>query len=292
MAYQPSQPRPPSSYDDQTGPFLNVGSTPVPEVTTYSPSRGSEGTKIEVYITSLYDLMTANLPTFYLNFGHVKCQASLTKMDQQGGVCQYMLATEVPPFASTAWTSSQVPIFLLMESTDGDIMAKLDVGSFSYVDASSMHNASQTTQDSANRKRKISADSPEMISPTTKRLSSQQLRPKEEYAAYSYSPVQTPTTGAGSYQSYLSPNPYATATPYGRSLPSYPGQTENRNVSYIYSPSNMAGSPATPRAPLPDSSSWSSYSSLNATGRSHGVPSNAGQSRPTSLCLFHRQTHL
>jgi len=55
-----------SIYDDQSGPYLNVGSTPVPTVTSFSPSKGSSGTKFCVYISSLYDLTTTTLPSFYL----------------------------------------------------------------------------------------------------------------------------------------------------------------------------------------------------------------------------------
>ncbi|KAH8809122.1 hypothetical protein F5884DRAFT_674342, partial [Xylogone sp. PMI_703] len=272
MAYQPSQPRPSSSYENQSGPYLNAASTPVPEVSTYSPSEGPEGTKFHAYI-SLYDLTSANIPLFYLGFGNSKCLATVTRMDQQGGVCQYMLATEIPPFVSTGWTSSQVPIYLFMENADGDLLAKVDVGNFSYLDAA-LQSASHTGQEGSSRKRKFSVDSDIMRSPASKRTSNQQLRPKDDYGAYSYSPVQTPNT---SYTSYLSPNPYGSGQ-FNRTLSSYHGQTENRNMGYIYS-----SSPATPRAPLPDSS-WSPYSNINPATRSssHGLPSNVGVSRPPS----------
>jgi hypothetical protein len=72
MAYPPNQTRP--GYDDQAGPYLNVGSTPVPEITSWTPSRGTRDTKFQVYFTTLYPLMTANSPIFFLMFGQRKCQ--------------------------------------------------------------------------------------------------------------------------------------------------------------------------------------------------------------------------
>jgi hypothetical protein len=127
MAYASSQAR---SYDEQAGPYLNVGSTPVPEITSYNPTRGTRDTKIFVYITSLYELMTTSTPTFFLMFGNRKVQASLQKLNQQGGVCSYTVTAEVPQFTLTGWTSAEVPLSMFMESGDGDVMAKVDVGTF------------------------------------------------------------------------------------------------------------------------------------------------------------------
>jgi len=52
---------------------------------------------------------------------------------QGGGVCQYH-HRRGPEFASTGWSSVQVPVFMFMESGDGDMIAKVDVGPFTYVD--------------------------------------------------------------------------------------------------------------------------------------------------------------
>lgn len=156
---------PPPLQDDQSAPLLNIRPTPIREVIRYSPSSGTEGTKIEVCITSLGGLMTENMPTFFLHFGNVKCQASLTKMVEQGDACQHMLAIEAPSFASTDWTLSKVPILLSMESGDGSIMDKVDVGSFTYIE-SSFQSREQAGEEGNTPKAKVSVDfSPIMRSP-------------------------------------------------------------------------------------------------------------------------------
>ena len=270
MAYAPSQARTP--YDDQSGPYLNVGNQ-IPEVTSYAPTRGSGGTKIYVSIKSLYELITTNSPIFFLMFGQRKCPASLTQVSQQGGVCQYSVAADVPQFATTSWSSSQVPIFMFMESGDGDVIGKVDVGEFTYVGG---NQGSNTPQDST-RKRKISSDSAELMKSPAKRTSSQQLRPKEEYG-YGYA-----STDGTPYSPYLpAHNSYGNLMPqYNRPAGSYQNQPSSRHLTYGYSSSSTA-SPPTIKAQSPQVTSWNSaYSTIGSNmARSPGVPSNAGVSRP------------
>ena len=195
MVYASNQPR--TSYDDQSGPYLNVGSTPIPEVTSYAPSRGPGGTKFFVYITSLYELMTTNEPVFFLMFGQRKYRASMVKISQQGGVCQYTVEVETPQFTNTGWSSAQVPVSMFMESGDGDVIAKVDVGNFTYVKSGA---AGGNPSLEGSRKRKISTESAEFMKSPAKRVSNQQLRPKEEYGTYGY------TTDGTGYPPYLQPS--------------------------------------------------------------------------------------
>lgn len=276
MVYAPNQNRP--SYE-QSGPYLNVGSN-APEVASFTPLRGPEGTKLFVYITSLYELLTTNEPVFFLKFGQQKLRASLTRMNQQGGVCQYALAVETPQFASTGWSSSQVPVSMFMESGDGDVIAKVEVGHFTYVDGAMMGgNASME----GSRKRKISTESADLMKSPAKRVSSQQIRPKEEYASYGYSS----TDGSGYSPSYLQPNSsYSNlATQYSRSAGSFQGQPSSRNIGYAFSNSSAA-SPIV-KAQSPQIPNWTpGYSTMGSNlARSPGVPSNATSSRPALTSL-------
>lgn len=156
MAFPPTQGR--LSYNDQSGPYLNVGSTPVPGVSSYSPSRGSRGTRFSVSITSLYELQTTNTPMFFLQFGRQRCAATLSKVGQQGAVCSYVVTTEAPQFASTAWNAANVPVSLLMTGDGDDLIAKVDVGGFTYVDGGVGVGSSDSTQEMS-RKRKMSPES-------------------------------------------------------------------------------------------------------------------------------------
>ncbi|TVY30227.1 hypothetical protein LHYA1_G000714 [Lachnellula hyalina] len=267
-------------YDDQSGPYLNVGSTPVPEVKSFSPHSGSEDTKIYVSITSLYELMTSSTPEFFLMFGHRKCQASLAKASQQGGVCQYTVTTEVPHFSATNWGSAQVPIDMFMESGDGDVMGKVAVGKFTYLSGSTQ-GGSETPQD-LSRKRKISSESAELQSPI-KRASIQVLRPKEEFSTYGYSAAD-----GGSYAPYLQPSAsYGNLLPqYNRSVGGYQTQPSTRHLAYSYSNSATA-SPPTMKAQSPQVGSWSpAYGAVSSNMvRSPGIPSSGGVTRPSLSAL-------
>jgi hypothetical protein len=276
MAYASSQARTP--YDDQSGPYLNVGNQ-IPEVTSYAPTRGTGGTKIFVSITSLYELITTNSPSFFLMFGQRKCPASLAKVGQQGGVCQYSVTADVPQFATTSWSSSRVPLFMFMESGDGDVIGKVDVGEFTYVSG----NQSGNTFQDGTRKRKFSSDSTELMKSPAKRTSSQQLRSKEEYGTYGYA-----STDGAPYSPYLpANNSYGNLMPqYGRAAGGYQSQPASRHLTYGYSSSSTA-SPPTIKAQSPQVTSWNpSYSTVSSNmARSPGVPLNTGVSRPALSSL-------
>jgi hypothetical protein len=273
MAYGSNQNRP--AYDEQSGPFLNVGSTPTPDVTSYSPMRGPGGTKLFVYITSLYELMTTNEPVFFLAFGHRKYPASLTRTSQQGGVCTYAVAVESPQFAATGWSSSQVPVSMYMETGDGDVIAKVEVGNFTYIEGGMGGSASME----GSRKRKISTESAELMKSPAKRVSSQQLRPKEEYSNYGY----TSADGSGYVPSpYLQPSiSYGNlAAQYSRPATHYQGQPSSRNLGYAFS--NASAASPVIKAQSPQVQNWTpGYSSVGSNlARSPGVPSNATSRLP------------
>ncbi|CAG8959956.1 hypothetical protein HYFRA_00012673 [Hymenoscyphus fraxineus] len=262
-------------YDDQSGPFLNVGSTPNLEVTSFSPTRGSGDTRIYVYITTLYELLTSITPVFFLNFGQYKCQASISKSNQQGGVCQYTLSANVPDFAETNWDVPQVPIEMLMESGDGDVMAKTSVGSFTYISSTQSANEGHDLS----RKRKVSVDSPNLMLSPVKRSASQLLRPKEEYGGgYGYSQAGD---GSSSYSSYLpTSHSYSNIVPqYQRAIPGFHSQPSSRHLGYGYSNSSNA-SPPTHKAPSPQVGTWNNGPYGSSMGRSHG-----GMNRPSLSAL-------
>lgn len=283
MAYPPNQTRP--GYDDQAGPYLNVGSTPVPEITSWTPSRGTRDTKFQVYFTTLYPLMTANSPIFFLMFGQRKCQASLQKLNQAGGVCSYNITAEVPPFSSTGFSAPTVSVVMFMESGDGgDVMSKVDVGTFTYVDGGEQGGSS--TPQEVSRKRKISAEDAELMKSPAKRTASQQLRPKEEFgSSYGY-----PSTDSNpSYSPYMQSNSYGNVAPqYGshqsRSAGSYQGGQQSRHLAYGY-PSSATASPPSLKAQSPQIGNWAGYPTVGSNIGRGGVPSNVAVSRPALSSL-------
>lgn len=274
MAYPSPHGR--ATFEDQSAPYLNVGSTPNLQVTSYSPTRGSGNTKIYVYITSLYELLTNSTPVFFLTFGQHKCQASISRTSQQGGVCQYTVSAEVPDFADTNSASPQVPMVMLMESGDGDVMAPKDVGTFTYTSTAQSGNEGQDLS----RKRKMSADSSDLKS-SVKRSTSQLLRPKEEYGNYAYQAGD----GSSSYSPYLpTSNSYGNIVQhhYQRPIPGFHSQQSSRHLGYGYSPSSNA-SPPTNKAHSPQVGTWNTPAYLPgppSMGRSHG-----GINRPSLSAL-------
>jgi hypothetical protein len=262
------------SFEDQSGPFLNVGSTPIPEVTNFAPSRGARGTKFFAYITSLYELMTTNEPVFYLMFGQRKERSTLARISQQGAVCQYAVSVEVPPFSSTGWSALQVPVSMFMESGDGDVIAKVDVGQFTFTDGRPMGEAYD-----GQRKRKLSIDSADIMR-SEKRILSQPLRQKEEFNNYGYT-----STDATAYSSYFQPSSsYPNlATQYSRAAGNFQAQPASRNMGFSYSNPTTA-SPIL-KAKSPQVPNWSpSYSSLNPKlNCSPTVPSAASRPAVSSI---------
>lgn len=271
MAYPPNQVRAP--YDEQAGQYLNVATTSIPEITSFSPASGVPDIKIHVFMTSHYELMTENPPKFTLMFGQRACQAALARLNQQNGLCTYSLTADVPHFSTTAWPTSQVPLMMYMESGEegGDLIAKVKVGDFTFLDSVPYENP---------RKRKISSESAELIKSPAKRSTAQHLRPKQEYSAYSYA-ESNPT-----YSAYIQPH-----QPYGNLVAPYAGRTSayqgpQRQLNYGYQGSTSTTSP-TIKAQSPQVGSWSgSYPGVSSNmSRSPGIASNHGLqiSRPTSL---------
>jgi hypothetical protein len=130
MAYPLNQTRP--GYDDQVGPHLKVSSPPLLDITSWTPSRGTQETKFHVCLTTVCPLMTANSPIVFLMFGQRKCQASKQQFNQIGLVGSYGITADVPQFSSTSFPVSTVPVFIFMESEDGHVLSKVDVGTFTY----------------------------------------------------------------------------------------------------------------------------------------------------------------
>ncbi|KAL3419809.1 hypothetical protein PVAG01_08307 [Phlyctema vagabunda] len=254
-----------SSFDDHSGPYLAVGAASIPEVVSYAPIRGNGGTKIFVNISSLYDLMTTSLPTFFLVFGQRKCQASIAKMAHQQGASQYTVTAEIPQFAVTGSSSPHVTVYMLLETSDGELMGRVDVGQFSYVD-DGRRSGSNTPLDNS-RKRK-SSDSAELGRGPIKRVSTQNLRQRDDYSPYSYT-----TVDAGSYSPYLTPTAQygGLANHYSRSTTGYP--QSSRPSSYGYSTS-AAGLPLVKAETSP---SWNTgYTTYGSNiVKSPAMPSNA-----------------
>ncbi|KAF5867020.1 hypothetical protein ETB97_006866 [Aspergillus alliaceus] len=233
-----------SSYEDSRSPMLGNESRQLPEVISYSPQRGSEGTRVFVQIQSPYDLHTSSYATLYLVFGSKKCECVPHFLGFQGSLFQYALSVDTPPFISTGSPSFAVPLQVAMNGQNECHSTTLQVGVYTY------ENASHPSPSDESRKRRI-ASFPEEPR-TTKRTTGLPIQAKEQPPAYSYSPY---------LQSLPAMNGFV--TPY------HP--TSSPRVAPAQYSTVSATSQSNIRAPSPLAPSWSpSYVTVHGDSRAPG----------------------
>ncbi|KAL3462857.1 hypothetical protein BJX64DRAFT_287836 [Aspergillus heterothallicus] len=220
-----------SSYEDEQSPMINVEHPQVPEIVSYSPQRGSEGTRVFVQIQSPYDLHTSAYVRLYIVFGSKRCECNPHFLGFQDSCFQYALSVDTPAFMTTGSPSLSVSLQVSMDSQNECPSATLQVGVYTYE-----HPGQQSPSDE-NRKRRISSFSSDPLNRPIKRASTLPVQIKEEPAAYAppYSPyMQSLPPMSGMAPPYhASPSPRADHAPYTTT----PNNTQ---------PAIRAPSPATP----------------------------------------------
>ncbi|KAI9816251.1 MAG: hypothetical protein M1827_001852 [Pycnora praestabilis] len=291
MTESPYQVR--SSYPEQHVPYIDARTRHFPEITSYSPVNGSQGTSLFVRIQSLYDFTVQPTLHFPLMFGHKRCNSALTKVDHSGNYFHYTLSADVPPYTSTGWREPQGLVYLHMEDEVNQALGTVEIGEFSYLDGG--YPQTFPSPQETSRKRKISAESGESSRSPAKRSSNQQLRTRaaEDYTAYPY--------GQGtnlSYSPYLQPvatsNSYTYTGSYERPQghSNYQQQPSPQSLSYQYSTTASTAQPVI-KAQTSHTPSWSpSFSTTSQVSRSPGlsvaspvtrvstVPSPSGSANP------------
>lgn len=140
-----------SSYEESRSPMLGAESRQLPEVVSYNPQRGSEGTRVFVQIQCPHDLHSSPYATLYLVFGSKKCECLPHFLGLQGSSFQYALSVDTPPFLATGSPSLAVPLQIIIDNHQGGSVNTLQVGVYTY---------EQTSQDSPSdesRKRRIAS---------------------------------------------------------------------------------------------------------------------------------------
>ncbi|TPX17521.1 uncharacterized protein E0L32_003164 [Thyridium curvatum] len=103
------------------------------------PTAGPEGTRIQIKIASQYDFMAMSTASPYVCvlFGSQKCAANWSKEVSQDGGCVYCVTADAPDFMTTGChTPNAVPLTVVVESVDGQELARVDsAGSFTYHDS-------------------------------------------------------------------------------------------------------------------------------------------------------------
>ncbi|KAI1813221.1 hypothetical protein GGS20DRAFT_492308 [Poronia punctata] len=108
--------------------------TPVgPSLISYQPTSGIAGTKVMIKISVPYEL-GAVTSHFFVAFGSHRCSAHASRDSNDGSGYGYVVGADVPRLEDTRIPGDNVPISLLIESADGQTLASLDVGTFTYHD--------------------------------------------------------------------------------------------------------------------------------------------------------------
>lgn len=224
-----------------------------PEITSYTPQEGSEGSTVHVYLETIHDLLAPPALSISLVFAskRVDCVVQLLS-DNSDLVKQYAVSAQVPAFISTGWHSFSVPLRLAMDGGHSNAAPQaVEIGAFRY--------SGQVAQPSQPRKRKASTDSEGISQPLSKKLASQQLR-LQEHSSESLSYNQTVTSP---YSPFLS-TPSSTVYHAGQ-------HTTSPRPGHHYSTSNTSQVSIT--APSPHTPAWSpSFTTVNTASRSPAPP--------------------
>ncbi|KAI1276877.1 hypothetical protein F5Y07DRAFT_123816 [Xylaria sp. FL0933] len=102
-----------------------------PTLTSYQPTSGVLGTKVAIKISSPYDLIAVT-SHFFIAFGSHKSPAHAIRDANDASGLGYVVSGEAPQLEDTRILSGNVPISLLIESADGQTLASIDVGTFTY----------------------------------------------------------------------------------------------------------------------------------------------------------------
>ncbi|KAH8155251.1 uncharacterized protein LAJ45_00260 [Morchella importuna] len=251
--------------EHQTGPLI-------PRVMGYTPQIGVEGTPFSVFLHCPTDL-TADSRQFRFMFGSRRCNATIHKHEGSG---MYRLSGETPAFALTGWVAPQVTVYMNMEDEEGQELGTVDVGTFTYTDATTQQSYSSPPR-ATKLKRKLTAEPEDSTTRSPAKRSTQPIRPKSEDYGYGYQPQ-----GPGQYPPYAShagtERAYGIYSGYDHPeqathAPGYQPQTSPpRNYTYgSYSTDGLqqsATQPGQPWAqPYPVQSSGAQASAVPQSGR-------------------------
>ena len=214
--------------------------TPVmPTLISYHPSAGAFGTKVMVKISAAYDVISVT-SHFFLGFGSHKCPAHAIRDTSDAGGYGYIVSADAPQPEDTRSASANVPLSLLIETSEGQTLSNIEVGTFQYHDTQA--GAGESPSDIVTRK---DSKSPEQ----------RQSPPRQE-------PAQLSDVTTNSFN-YPQTTNQAVASGYD------PSFTNNSTMIGTYHRTSYATG-YHPRPPPLKTSSWSPYGPLSAH-RSSGL---------------------
>ncbi|KAI1340246.1 hypothetical protein F5Y15DRAFT_52521 [Xylariaceae sp. FL0016] len=222
----------------------------VPTLLSYQPSGGLFGTKVLIKISAPYDLIGIT-SHFFLAFGSHKSPAHAVRDASDVSGLGYVVSGDAPQLEDTRSPSSNVPLSLMIETAEGQTLATMDVGTFSYqvVQAGAAESAHEpiTRERSRSPEHQHQHQHQHQRPPSPKQDSDQLTDPATN--TYGYAPTAAQQALASTYDA---------------------GYANNTNMLGTYHRSSYGAD--YPRPPLLKAPSWSHY-----------TPSLTSPSSPTAL---------
>ncbi|KAI1487635.1 hypothetical protein F5X96DRAFT_133213 [Biscogniauxia mediterranea] len=228
----------------------------VPTVLSCQPTSGGMGTKVGIRISAPYDLIAVT-SHFYLAFGSHKSAAHAVRDASDSSGLGYAVSGEAPQLEDTRSDGNNVPLSLLIESPDGQSLASINVGTFTY------HNTHAGAAEGPHETitRRAESKSPEQRA---------QSPPKQD-------PVQLDDTPTNTY-GYAPTAHQAVASSYDTNYPN-----TNSMIGPYHRSSYGADYPRPP--PLLKAPSWSPYGSSLGSSRSPSAINHTTITRPSITTL-------
>ncbi|OJJ47203.1 hypothetical protein ASPZODRAFT_1914444 [Penicilliopsis zonata CBS 506.65] len=268
-----------SSYEEARSPMLLDQSQPVPEVLSYTPQRGGEGTRVFVQIQSPYDLHTSSYAALFLVFGTKKCECIPHFLGFQGSAFQYGLSVDAPDFMLTGSPSFAVPLQVSLHMQEDALpTTTLQVGVYTYEHAT----AHSPPSDESKKRRIPTSFSEPLLAPPSKRASMQTIpMSKDTLDTASHHELER----AGSYSPFLPALPTVHAVP-GYAASSYAPSPSGRLASIQYANVSAPGQP-TLRAPSPLTPTWSPASYVPVACDTRATTAATTTTTTTGLTVSH-----
>lgn len=275
-----------AAYEAAHSRFPVYDSRKAPEITSYHPDRGLEGTQVFVFMQSSYDFNEASPLLLSLMFATTRCASTLSPLEHRGLSYQYVLTASAPEFASIGWNSSRVPLRMQLQDESGLDAGWIDVGFFQYIDHADHSNPASPEE---TRKRKPSAESAELKRAPVKRLPIQQLQ-SSHLEAYNSSPYTLGQPLAFSQATQVTPidAAYEYLIPYGRLQGQRDIRADSGSQTRPHSQRLSSAPQSLMTAPPPQTPSWgSSHAHLSSASKRSpslsAAPAAAAASRISTL---------
>ena len=265
----PSQqygPHDPTYYPGQNVPYPGYVDTlprQLPEIISYIPNGGQQGTKVTVYFRSIYDFDLPPQVTPVIMFGPTRCESWLVKTAKgQSQGFEYALSADAPALSPSSPPSPQIPLSLTFDNSSVAWQSpSVQIGSFTYLSPPpSLYPTESPQQTAPPKKRKLSLQASPRRSPN-KKPSLQQLSGHTSACstATPVSPFRKPSIPDFSQSRRFSGPEYQQH--FGPSL-------HRAQSQQFYGSAHV-----TPSQPIPQSQAWNYLQSTTSSVQSPSIPS-------------------